>query len=256
MPVQDHVLPFCMDYRFPRDTLFLVFEEDFRFWPEEKEPLAAAVKYGKRADEYGYPADAARGASPPQPCGQLALAGAASSSASPPQQTDRREAMPPESRRQITKFHVAPEKGYAEFWHGRHNGFDEDLANLVRHLTMAARCDVGEIVWCSWCANQQRVSHVGYGSQLIAMSAWGATSMFNAIRYGHMEPGHWDVVLKKWLHSTPEKQQEVGFSYILPPIGHSGSTKVVATPNGLPRKSCKASLVGEKMGMPRNNQVA
>ena len=104
VPVQDHVLPFCMDLRFPRDTLFLVFEEDFRFWPDEKEPLRAAVKYGERAEEYGYPADAARGASPPQPYGQLALADAASSSASPPQQTDRRESMPPASRRQISKF--------------------------------------------------------------------------------------------------------------------------------------------------------
>ena len=35
---QDHALPACPDKRYPGDTLFIVMEEDFRFWPDGQYP--------------------------------------------------------------------------------------------------------------------------------------------------------------------------------------------------------------------------
>ena len=32
------------DSRLPPDALFLVFEEDFRWWPDEKEPMREALQ--------------------------------------------------------------------------------------------------------------------------------------------------------------------------------------------------------------------
>ena len=32
------------DNRLPPDALFLVFEEDFRWWPDEKEPMREALQ--------------------------------------------------------------------------------------------------------------------------------------------------------------------------------------------------------------------
>ena len=39
--------PLCLDKRLPLDTLFMVFEEDFRFFPEGKDP-DSADDYGER----------------------------------------------------------------------------------------------------------------------------------------------------------------------------------------------------------------
>ena len=38
MFLQEVIIPMTMDARYPMDTLFLVFEEDYRFWPEGKDP--------------------------------------------------------------------------------------------------------------------------------------------------------------------------------------------------------------------------
>ena len=38
---EDHVLPFMLDKRMPADTLYLVFEEDFRWWPPGEDPDSA-----------------------------------------------------------------------------------------------------------------------------------------------------------------------------------------------------------------------
>ena len=35
---QDHFLPVCLDRMYPEDTLFIVMEEDFRFWPDGEYP--------------------------------------------------------------------------------------------------------------------------------------------------------------------------------------------------------------------------
>ena len=37
-------MPFVLDQRLPEDTLFWIMEEDFRFWPPQKDP--------DRADDY------------------------------------------------------------------------------------------------------------------------------------------------------------------------------------------------------------
>ena len=38
---EDHVLPFMLDKRMPADTLYLVFEEDFRWWKPSEDPDSA-----------------------------------------------------------------------------------------------------------------------------------------------------------------------------------------------------------------------
>ena len=35
---RDVLTPLCLDKRLPSDTLFMVFEEDFRFFPEGEDP--------------------------------------------------------------------------------------------------------------------------------------------------------------------------------------------------------------------------
>ena len=44
---KDVVTPLCLDKRLPLDTLFMVFEEDFRFFPEGQDP-DGCDDYGKR----------------------------------------------------------------------------------------------------------------------------------------------------------------------------------------------------------------
>ena len=42
--LQDVIIPMVKDERMPEDVLFLLFEEDFRFWPQGEDP--------DRADDY------------------------------------------------------------------------------------------------------------------------------------------------------------------------------------------------------------
>ena len=45
---EDHVLPFMLDKRMPEDTLYLVFEEDFRWWRPSEDP-DSADEYERRS---------------------------------------------------------------------------------------------------------------------------------------------------------------------------------------------------------------
>ena len=41
--LEDHILPFIRDKRLPEDTLIMVFEEDFRWFPDDHEPQKEAL---------------------------------------------------------------------------------------------------------------------------------------------------------------------------------------------------------------------
>ena len=47
---KDVLTPLCLDKRLPEDTLFMVFEEDYRFFPKGQDP-DGCDDYGKRVDK-------------------------------------------------------------------------------------------------------------------------------------------------------------------------------------------------------------
>jgi hypothetical protein len=96
-----------------------------------------------------------------------------------------------------------------------------EVLDLMRICIFAHEHRVGNIMWLSWNAKYKKHSRVGFGSHFIAVSVEGARSMYIAMQEPTALPsGHWDLVLKTWLEAVPTRQEEVGFCYILPPIGN------------------------------------
>ncbi len=222
---QDNLLPFMMDERFPKDTLFLVFEEDFRWWPDENEPLERAKGYDARVkarkERAGDPSTGRTLVSPPPPA--YAPGGPASSSTAPPgppgQNVESWYKTPPDSRRACGLYHKVPAKGQAEL-DQLDGGYDKNFADTVRLCNLAHREKAGDLIWLSWCPGSTRRSCIGHGAMLLGLTCWGAMDLNAAIRHDQLAKGHWDVSLKHWLMAEETRQAEVNFSYLLPPLGN------------------------------------
>ena len=133
-------MPLCLDKRLLWDTLFMVFEEDFRFFPEGKDPYGCD-DYGKRVTEMitdGVLATVPGSESPPpQSQGAASMLGKSSGKGGKPK---------PESR-----FHSTASRGSSDLFDHVNEGFSSNVADLVRWATVAHRHGMGNLVWVGWC---------------------------------------------------------------------------------------------------------
>lgn len=211
--VQDVILPFCSDLRFPPDCLFLIFEEDFRFAPPRDHPAWRAE--GRKDTSALLEAHAVGQMSPP-PSGSAA----SSSSASPPPPTaaaePRRVAESRPVKRSSEHFTAVHKASASDFEHV--SGFVRDI---VAYVTLAHRMGHGRFLWFGWqphgAGDKGKPNVYRSGNMLVTMDA--ATAKFLNREWMEEDtlkhPGHADQVLKRfWISRGAEV-----CGYVTPPVG-------------------------------------
>ncbi len=191
---QDVGIPLMHDPCWEADTLFLVFEEDFRY---TNVPLG------------GTPTE-----------GQAGSASGATSSATPaPKPRPKPEVRKrPASHRVTGQWYDVPDKpkGLVESTTTR-------LADTVHYCIQAQRLGIGDVVWLTWNAGMPGTTVVSkrdvlmYGSNLIAVTRRGASKMWEGMLDGSLGKSHWDLSLKWWLQ---QHKDTIPASYMVPPLGH------------------------------------
>ena len=195
----------CLDNRLPDDTLFMVFEEDYRFFPEGQDP-DGCDDYGKRVAKILDPGFATAQESeslPPQSQGAASKLGKSSGKGGKPK---------PGSR-----FHSTSSRGSSDLNDVVNEGFSSNVADLVRWATVAHRHRMGNFVWVGWCPTR-KPSQLVKGSHLIMLSKEGFAHMGQAMTHDEIKRGHLDLVFKEWL-LTGSTAQKVGACYIYPQMG-------------------------------------
>ena len=142
------------DARYPSDTLFLLFEEDYRFWPECEDPDNAdqyqrrlqEVVQARKRKEHAAPA---RGSVANDPAYRAGQASSSAAGAYRPAiaATGRDEA------RLRSEFHYMPKRGGSE-WYTPDDGLTGNIADLLRMATFAHRQGCGELIWFGWCPHE------------------------------------------------------------------------------------------------------
>ena len=141
----------CLDKRLPRDTLYLVFEEDYRFFPEG-EDIDSADDYNKRLLRVivgrGLAALTGPESPPPQDPSSSSTRGKSAGKGKPK----------PESR-----FHGTASRGSSDPSDEINEGFSSNLADLVRWATVAHRNKMGNLIWVGW-NHKKKASELGWGT--------------------------------------------------------------------------------------------
>ena len=195
--MQDVALPFMLDPRMPQDTLYLVFEEDFRFdnvydAKEERAALRRVVEGDADADTSSLPPTTTRSS----------------------KGNERRKG----------RYYEVPTKLPAQG--NEPAAMSQKLLDIVRLCTHAKRSGCGDLMWMSWnpvsadgaCRQPARLRGA---TTFVAVSYTGAEVMWSAMDTGKFTPGHFDARLKKWLYqSLPPGQDELAFGYLFPPMGN------------------------------------
>ena len=129
---KDVLTPMCLDKRLPADTLFMVFEEDYRFFPEELDP-DGCDDYGKRVvkmlSDRAFAAQQQFESPPHERPSASSSGGKSSGKGGKPK---------PESR-----FHSTASRGSSNLQDDVNEGFSSNLADLVRWATVAHRHKMG-----------------------------------------------------------------------------------------------------------------
>ncbi len=188
-------MPFCSLDKFPADTLFLVFEEDFRFErPAEEFKSREALK-------------ASRAKLPT--CVDIDL----------PRTLD--ELPPPEQQRLEHHVFQNIRKQPAKTWDA---GLSEYLLDCVRLATAAHREKRGDIMWCGWVpggpgSKPSRSCSIAFGSHFLMVSKTGMLQLgADFLTHESLKsPGHIDLVLKHYLIQC---SKDIGGSYFWPAIGN------------------------------------
>ena len=220
------MVPFATDPRFEDDTLFIIFEEDYRFAPERGD---AAWSHGDRSDtsdkmpsnefcQYtisSSSSSAFRKVSPPPP------ERGASSSTDPARgekrsstSEDHRPTHPEwESRR--TK-HATPD--FVVHKRAKRSDFETVsvyLRDLVATANLAAREGIGEFIFAGWqphgAGEDGKTDRYRSGAHLVMVTKTGFKTLEIAFVYddGLKKPGHIDLKLKKLLVQAGAQKSEL-----------------------------------------------
>ena len=138
-----------LDARLPEDVLFLIFEEDFRSWPQGEDP-DGADDYKTRLDDILKKRKRSRSRSPikmekkPERTEAEALpqTGAASSSASG---AYRPEAKGKRRGNIVTEHHDTPIRGSTDV-DDVNDGLSSNVADLLRMATLCHRENMGDLI--------------------------------------------------------------------------------------------------------------
>ena len=212
--LQDHIVPYMLDERHVEDTLFIVVEEDFRFFNEEQgEPIAPKLEL-KASQSFlqsalepemldSFPGEADK---------LLTLQSHWQTRVGVP--GDHKKSTSSSSRDELS-FTTRATKPTRKELEGESPS--PLLENLVRLCTAAHRKHIGDIVW--FCYNEDdhkkctMFPEPQFGSNGIAVSRPGARWIQK--EFPNMPVWHWDVELKKRLELGHARA-----SYMCPPVGH------------------------------------
>jgi len=192
---KDVALPWMTDARWEPGTLFLIFEEDFRFEPgHDVEPIPAEDEPAPLPGAY-------------RP-GEAAASGAAKAEAAPRGRRPRATGV----------YYEVPARAAREDF----ADVSRPLSDIVRYVTAAHRAGVGNVVWLSWQPGHagERAPHpsrILFGSTLLSVSRTGAGTLRRAMDSGEVQREHFDLALKHWLW---RHHARAGACYLWPPMGN------------------------------------
>ena len=224
---KDTIVPLGLDNRLPEDTLFMIFEEDFRFFPEGQDP-DGADDYSERVMqlimERGFEALKGSESLPPQ----------SQNSSSSKDKQQGSESLPPQSQSKSSsqgkssgkgskpkpesRFFSTASRESSDLKDEENEGFSSNVADLVRWATVAHRHKMGNLIWVGWCPEKDKTSRLSNGSHLIMVSRTGLSHIAKALHKQEIESGHIDLVLKKWL-SKGNTAEKVQACYVWPSMG-------------------------------------
>ena len=211
-------MPMAQDHRLPDDTLWFIIEEDFRWYPEGHDPCMSEG-YDKRAEATKKKRDALTTSLPPR--GTIALDLPTGQDPREPTATGKGKGKKKPVRPQ-TLYHEALPRGHSVAGH-IDEGFQQNVADLVRLATFASRQGMGELLWTSWCSDAKKEAgktkgktKLCHGSTCILMTKMGFAQLNAAVQAGKVKRGHIDLALLWWLRSEADK---VGASYLYPSSG-------------------------------------
>ena len=199
---QESGLPWMTDKRWEDDTLFLLFEEDFRF------TNVAARDDVESGLVHATPPVAKAGK------GSWFTAAEANRSAERSTTSGR-----------VTGVQYELPESYAAV---DMPAPSQILSDCVRYATAANRRGLGNLIWCGWMPTDPSISltpkkpnRLGMGTQFLMLTRLGAKVLLDAMHTDvssefHLHRGHWDQSLRKWLYKHHNLLQS---SFLLPPMG-------------------------------------
>ena len=206
---QDVICELICDHRFPDDTLFMIFEEDYRFWPVGEDP-DHCDDYEERLRQLMKKAKNKSGAYRPDDEGfeDPATAGAKGEAAN-----GRAKGF-----RQSGDFHYTDQRA-PTIPQDENEGLKQEVADLIRIATLCDRHKCGDIIWFGWeCHAGEKPTWLWKGSHGIMLSKRGAAKIEVAMRSEAIERDHIDLALAWWLR-RPHIAEKAGACYIYPPLG-------------------------------------
>ena len=199
-------MEFCADHRFHEDTLFIILEEDYRFWPKGEDPDGLDDYEERLAKVLAGRARGAVGRAPADvPAAETGAKGERAKGKS-------------KGLRRAGDFHFTPQRGSTDQSCPNH-GLKTEVADLIRIATMCHRKGCGDFIWFGWDPSAtDRPTWLCKGSHGIMMSKRGAYRLGCAMNANHIERGHIDLVLKHYF-CQPGNAAAMNACYIWPPIG-------------------------------------
>jgi len=218
--LQEVIIPMVMDARMPEDVLFLLFEEDFRFWPHGEDP-DSADDYKARLGEVLQKRKRSRSRNkmnkkPLQedPAPQTGAPSSSSSGAYRPGAKGKEK-----GKNIITEYHYTPLRGSTDV-EDLNDGLSSNVADLLRMATKCHRENMGDLIWFGWCShsNGTAPSWLSKGSTGLMLTKKGAACVSTAMEEGKVPRGHIDLELLKWLR-LPGEAKTAKACYIYPSVG-------------------------------------
>ena len=209
-----------LDARLPADVLFILFEEDFRFWPHGEDP-DCADDYKARLSQVLQKRKRSRSRNKlnkkqdtEDTAPQTGSAGSSSTGAYRPDAKGKQK-----GKNIITEFHCIPTRGSTEMA-ALDDGLSGNVADLLRMATKCHRENMGDLIWFGWCShdNGTAASWLSKGSTGIMINRRGAQTVAQAMEENKIQRGHIDLELLKWLRS-PNEAKLARASYIYPSVG-------------------------------------
>ena len=172
------ICDFIMDARFPADTLFIVLEEDYRFWPVGEDPQGCD-DYQERLQKILQEEDAIRrsGAYRPDEDDFSVEAGGEGEHAK-----GRGRGI-----RLAGKYHHTPVPASTNPSDPNH-GLQQEVADLIRMATFCSRQKQSEIIWFGWDGSQKKTrSWPTKGSHGLMVTQHGANTTNVGMRDDRIE---------------------------------------------------------------------
>ena len=198
LSTEEWATPFMLDWRTAKDTLVLIFEEDFRFENnydivQGRKKLRGSVDGGSEAATTSLP-----------PTSTISTA--------------------ENQRRMKGRYYDIPTKASARAHEP--DAMSNKLSDIVRLCTHASRNSCGKLMWLSWNpvgadGDAPEAARFRGANTFIVATVRAARVLWHAMSSDALPRGHFDDNLKKWqFASLPPGQALLDFGYLYPPMGH------------------------------------